>query len=144
VLLPTCIESKLIAVRALVFRTRIRVRIPAFKSVIPALELLYSYDWQVDKCKRDQMGYADEQNVELMRLDSWLSYVGRTDEISGGPHHLLKSTTALIQLLIDYFEVDFQNINLSAEEGGLQDIQGLAANVMDFLTDEGLNEAEQL
>ncbi|OBT53056.1 hypothetical protein VE04_07547 [Pseudogymnoascus sp. 24MN13] len=117
---------------------------PGFKSVIPALELLYSYDWQVDKCKRDQMGYADEQNVQLMRLDSWLSYVGRTDEISGGPHHLLKSTTALIQLLIDDFEVDFQNINLSAEEGGLQDIQGLAANVMDFLTDEGLNEAEQL
>ncbi|KFZ11617.1 hypothetical protein V501_04666 [Pseudogymnoascus sp. VKM F-4519 (FW-2642)] len=89
------------------------------------------------------MDYADEQNVELMRLDSWLSYVGRTEEISGGPHHLLKSITALIQLLIDDFEVDFQNIDLSAE-GGLQDIQGLAVNVTDFLTDEELNEAEQL
>ena len=40
--------------------------------------------------------------------------------------------------------MDFQNIDQSAEEGGLQDIQGLAANVMDFLIDEGLNEAEQL
>ena len=120
------------------------VRIPAFESVIPALELLYSYDWQVEKYIRDQMTYVDEQNVELMRLDAWLSYVGRTDEISTGPHHLLKSTPALIQHLIDEFEIDFQNIDLSAEEGGLQDIQGLAANVMDFLTDEELNEAEQL
>lgn len=40
--------------------------------------------------------------------------------------------------------MDFQNIDLSAEEGGLQDIQGLAANVMDFLIDEGLNDTEQL
>ena len=32
----------------------------------------------------------------------------------------------------------------TATEGGLQDIQGLAANVMDFLTDEELTEAEQL
>lgn len=120
------------------------VRIPAFESVIPALELLYSYGWQVDKLMRDQLEYVDLQNVELMRLDAWLSYVGRTDEISNGPHHLLESTPALVQLLMDEFDVDFQNMDLSAEEGGLQDIQVLAANVMDFLTDEELNESEQL
>ena len=122
------------------------VRIPAFgpTTVVPALELLHSYEWQVDPEVRDQARYGEEQNVELMRLDSWLSYVGRTDEIGQGPNRLLKQTPALVSALIDRFEDDFQNTDLSASAGGLQDIQGLAANVMDFLTDEELTEAEQL
>lgn len=121
------------------------VRIPAFKAtVIPALELLHSYDWQVAPEVRDQIRHNDEFNVELMRLDSWLSYVGRTNEIADGPNKLLRQTPALISLLIAEFELDFQNMDLSASEGGLQDIQGLSANIMDFLTDEGLTEAEQL
>ncbi|KFZ11255.1 hypothetical protein V502_07646 [Pseudogymnoascus sp. VKM F-4520 (FW-2644)] len=110
---------------------------PAYHAISKAIS-------SIDKRMRDQLEYVDLQNVELMRLDAWLSYVGRTDEISNGPHHLLESTPALVQLLMDEFEVDFQNTDLSAEEGGLQDIQVLAANVMDFLTDEELNEAEQL
>ncbi|PQE07251.1 hypothetical protein CJF31_00004971 [Rutstroemia sp. NJR-2017a BVV2] len=119
-------------------------RITSFSSrVIPVLELAHSYDWQVEDSERDQTE-VEEQNVELMRIDSWLSYVGRLDEISEGPHRLLHQTPALVQLLMEEFEGDFQNIDLSAKEGGLQDIQGLAANVMDFLTDEELTEAEQL
>jgi hypothetical protein len=47
-------------------------------------------------------------------------------------------------LIMEEFEIDFQNIDLSAQEGGLQDIQGLVANVMDFLADEELSDAEQL
>ncbi|RFU27763.1 hypothetical protein B7463_g8578, partial [Scytalidium lignicola] len=122
----------------------IGVCIPAFTSVIPALQLLYSYDWQVSSGMHDQMIYVEEQNVELMRIDAWLSYVGRTPEIANGPHNLLTNTPSLIQLIRDEFELDFSNIDLSAEDGGLQDIQDLAVNVMDFLTDEELNEAEQL
>lgn len=49
-----------------------------------------------------------------------------------------------MQLLREEFELDFMNIDLSAKEGGYQDIKGLTENVMDFLTDEELNEAEQL
>jgi len=120
------------------------VRVPTFKSVIPALELLRSYDWQVSSASHSRDDGVEEQNVELMRLDAWLSYVGRTEEIARGPHGLLKQCPALVQLLMEEFELDFQNIDLSAKEGGLQDIQGLAANVMDFLTDEELNEVEQL
>ncbi|CAN9163583.1 unnamed protein product [Alternaria alternata] len=111
--------------------------------VVPVLELAYSYDWQVDDSPRDRTE-VEVQNVELMRIDSWLSYVGRLNEISEGPHRLLHQTPALVYLLMQEFEIDFQNIDLSATEGGLQDIQGLAANVMDFLTDEELTEAEQL
>ncbi|KAJ4229234.1 hypothetical protein NW759_003960 [Fusarium solani] len=120
------------------------VHVPAFQCTIPALELLYSYDWQVSSYLHDQELYCEEQNIELMRIDAWLSYVGRTDMISRGPRDLLNGAPALVQLLQAEFEVDFMNIDLSAKEGGHQDIQGLADNVMDFLTDEELNEAEQL
>ncbi|KAI0872303.1 hypothetical protein GGS24DRAFT_21522 [Hypoxylon argillaceum] len=120
------------------------VRVPCFESVIPALELLYSYEWQVDSNEHDGAENREAQNVELMRLDSWLSYVGRVPEVAEGPHDLLRQTPALVQLLMEDFEIDFQNIDLSAREGGLQDIQGLAENVMDFLTDEELTQPEQL
>jgi hypothetical protein len=92
----------------------------------------------------DQERYCEELNIELMRIDAWLSYVGRTDKISNGPTDLLKGAPALVQLLQADFEVDFMNIDLSAKEGGHQDIQGLTDNVMDFLTDEELDEVEQL
>jgi hypothetical protein len=119
-------------------------RITSFPSrVVPVLELAHSYDWQVNDRPRDRRE-VEKQNVELMRIDSWLSYVGRLEEISEGPHRLLRQTPALVHLLMKEFDIDFQNIDLSAKEGGLQDIQGLAANVMDFLTDEELTEAEQL
>ncbi|EXK35846.1 hypothetical protein FOMG_09045 [Fusarium oxysporum f. sp. melonis 26406] len=120
------------------------VRVPAFQYAVPALELLYSYEWQVSSNLHDQERYCEELNIELMRIDAWLSYVCRTDKIANGPTDLLKGAPALVQLLQTDFEVDFINIDLSAKEGGHQDIQGLADNVMDFLTDEELDEAEQL
>ncbi|PGH19259.1 hypothetical protein AJ80_04124 [Polytolypa hystricis UAMH7299] len=120
------------------------VRIPAFQSVIPALELLYSYEWQVDMNLRNPARYCTQQNVELMRLDSWLSYVGRTHEITHGRSKLLTQMPSLILLMIHDFELDFQHLDLSAREGGLQDIQGVAADLMDFLADEELSDAEQL
>ncbi|KAI1178268.1 hypothetical protein F4777DRAFT_110885 [Nemania sp. FL0916] len=119
-------------------------RVPGFTAAVPVLELLRSYEWQVDSDARDGAEGRDEFNYELMRLDAWLSYVGRLPEIAEGPHDLLRQTPALVQLLIEDFEIDFQNIDLSAREGGLQDIQGLAGNVMDFLTDEELTQPEQL
>ncbi|KAF5648558.1 hypothetical protein F52700_874 [Fusarium sp. NRRL 52700] len=120
------------------------VRVPAFKYTVPALELLYSYEWQVSSYLHDQERHCEDLNIELMRIDAWLSYVGRTERIANGPTDLLKGAPALVQLLQADFEVDFMNIDLSAKEGGHQDIQGLADNVMDFLTDEELDEAEQL
>lgn len=120
------------------------VHVSAFQTPIPALELLISYDWQVSMDLHNQETYCESLNVELMRIDSWLSYVGRTYEISHGPKQLLKEAPGYVQLLREEFELDFMNIDLSAKEGGYQDIKGLTENVMDFLTDEELNEAEQL
>ncbi|KAI0483459.1 hypothetical protein F4859DRAFT_399733 [Xylaria cf. heliscus] len=120
------------------------VRVKCFETMVPALELLHSYAWQVDSNLHERSENGEELNVELVRIDSWLSYVGRLPEITEGPHDLLRQTPALVHLLMDEFEIDFQNIDLSASEGGLQDIQGLTANVMDFLTDEELTQPEQL
>lgn len=121
------------------------VLVPAFGSVpIPALELLYSYEWQVDSNTRDAKSHAEELNVELMRLDSWLSYVGRMEEIADGPKRMLKRTPGLIAVLMEEFEHDFQYIDLSTMEGGLQAIQNQCAIVMDWMMDEDLTEQEQL
>jgi len=48
---------------------------------------------------RDQLG-LEEQNVELMRIDSWLFFVGRLDAIDKGPSRLLSQTPALIFLIM--------------------------------------------
>ncbi|KAI0414740.1 hypothetical protein F5X98DRAFT_239200 [Xylaria grammica] len=120
------------------------VHIPHFAGLVPVLDLMYSYDWQVDSNQRDHTESIEDQNVEVMLLDAWLSYTGRLREIAEGPHDLLSQAPALVQLLMEEFEIDFQNIDLSAHEGGLQDIQGLKDNVMDFLTDEELTQPEQL
>ncbi|PQE04953.1 hypothetical protein CJF30_00004723 [Rutstroemia sp. NJR-2017a BBW] len=81
-------------------------RITSFSSrVMPVLELAHSYDWQVEDSERDQTE-VEERNVELMRIDSWFSYVGRLDEISEGPRRLLHQTPALVQLLMEEFEGD--------------------------------------
>lgn len=117
------------------------VRVPAFQYTVPALELLHSYEWQVSSYLHDQERYCEDLNIELMRIDAWLSYVGRTERIANGPIDLLKGAPALVRLLQADFEVDFMNIDLSAKEGGHQDIQGLADNAMDFLADEELDEA---
>ncbi|KAG9252138.1 uncharacterized protein F5Z01DRAFT_251305 [Emericellopsis atlantica] len=123
--------------------TYIGVNIPVLEGVVPALQLLHSYEWQVSTTRNNEDN-VEESNVELMRIDAWLSYVGRTDQIANGPRRLLKQTPALIALLVEEHELDFQNMDLSAEEGGWQDIADAAADLMDTLVEEELNEAEQL
>lgn len=115
----------------------------AFKYPIPTVDLLYSYDWQVDDAMWDEE-HNNDLTLELVRLDAWLSYVGRMDEIVNGRHRLLEQTPAMVAMLLDEFQLDFMIFEQSATDGGLQEIQALTANVMDFLQDEELSEAEQL
>ena len=51
---------------------------------------------------------------------------------------------ALVQFLVDEFEVDFEYIDRLAHDGGLQLIQEMKHNLMDVLNDERLPEAEQV
>jgi hypothetical protein len=111
--------------------------------VVPVLELAHSYNRQVARGPRD-VAEVEVQTIELMRIDSWLSYVGRLDGISNGPNRLLRQTPALVDLIMQEFESDLGNLDRPATEGGTQEIQSVAANLMDFLMDEELTEAEQL
>jgi hypothetical protein len=114
-------------------------RITSFSSrVIPVLELAHSYDWQVDDGERDQTE-VEEQNVELTRIAA--GFLRSTD---WKRYSRARTVFCIRRPRSSNFERDVQNIDLSAREGGLQDIHGPAANVMDFLTDEELIEAGQL
>lgn len=121
------------------------VYVPAFGDTpIPVLELLFSHSWQVSSSLPNMNRDGEELNTELMRLDSWLSWVGRLPMVADGPKQLLKSAPTFVHLLMLEFETDFQLLDLSAHEGGLQDIQKVAANIMDWLLDEDLTDAEQV
>lgn len=79
-----------------------------------------------------------------MLLDSWLSICGRTPEIVNGRTDLLSVTPSLVERIMDRYLDDFADMELSANEGGWQMIQEVAANLLDELSDEKLSEAEQI
>lgn len=118
------------------------VHIPAFEAPIPVVTLYGSYQFQVQRGGRtDPMDHRPSV-TELINIDSWLSICGRTKEITEGPNALLRQIPAMVQLIVAEFELDFTNLQESADQGGLEDIQGLAANLLDFLADEELTDAE--
>ncbi|KAF1815781.1 hypothetical protein P152DRAFT_446800 [Eremomyces bilateralis CBS 781.70] len=118
--------------------------VSAFANPVPVLELLWSYEWQIADI------YLWDHplrllNAEIVRIDAWLSYVGRLPEIIDGKGQLLDNVPALVQLLSEEFEQDFITLDQSAEGDGYQDIQSLVGNVLDFfIEDENLSEPEQL
>jgi hypothetical protein len=120
------------------------VKIDVFKEMVPAIELFQSYDYQVKRNRRVDTQSCQDELLELMRLDAWLSICGRTDEIFHRRNDLIKRTAAMVQLVMVEFEYDFLNLDESDQEGGMQVNQALAASVMDFLLDEELAGAEQL
>jgi len=120
------------------------VKFDVFKDEVPAIELLHSYEHQVQRFRPSNQSTCEEQLVELMRLDAWLSLCGRTDEITNGRNELLKQTPAMVQLLLGEFSYDFLNLELTDLGGGAQANRALADNVLDFLLDEELSGAEQL
>lgn len=120
------------------------VTFEAFDQKLPPLQLLHCYDYQVDRYPRiDDISILNRQ-LELMAVDSWLSIVGRTPEITDGPANLLRTAPALIEMLMQDFGWSFEGLDFYANEGGLQVIQNIAGDVMDALGDESLTEAEQL
>jgi hypothetical protein len=119
-------------------------QINAFKLPVPTLDLLYSYEWQVDASACDDDIRTNDLTLEIVRLDAWLSYVGRMPEITNSRHNLLVKTPVMVKMIYDDLGSDFISMEETASEGGLQDIQLIAAVLIDFLTLEQLAEAEQL
>lgn len=116
----------------------------AFVNQIPAVELLDSYSHQAKSCTQKSQAACERRIVELMHLDSWLSIVGRMGEIRSGRTDLLRQTPALVQALMNEFDLDFQDADLSSQDGGAQTNQEIAATVKDYLVELELDEAEVL
>ena len=121
-----------------------QVKVPAFAQKIPPLELHYSYEHQVSDSWVKDAKSSRARTAELMAIDSWLSICGRTPEIVTGRGNLLRKTPALVQFVMDEYGDDFEELQLSATEGGLQVVQNVTGNIMDTLEDQRLSEAEQI
>ena len=122
----------------------IGAKLPGFARPIARIELFQDYSFQSNQSPLRGDLWDQIRLAELMMLDSWLSICGRAPEIVDGKSSLLRNMPALIEHVMLEFYEDFKSIDRSANEGGFQLIQDVARDLMDFLADEGLSQAEQL
>ncbi len=116
----------------------------AFENPIPVVELLISGQHQADYTTQKSQAACESRIVELMRLDAWLSLVGRTAEISTGDGRLLTQTPALIQQMIVHFQWRFFDADLSSELERNGVYKKLGRAVVAWLRYNNLGEAEML
>lgn len=116
----------------------------AFERAIAPIELLYSYDYQVDRSPLHTAESVTESIAELVGLDSWLSMAGRLPEIMGGRSDLLRTLPTLIQRIMTDFRLEFESLDRTSNNGGLQIIQTIAEALLLTLHEQNLTEAEQL
>lgn len=100
------------------------VQFAGFPWFLPPIELLHSYDHQVRRGLRHQHQQPSaivDELAELMGLDTWLSFCGRTAPISDGPSNLLRTLPALAQRILSDFEYEFANLDrTTSTDGGFQ------------------------
>lgn len=120
------------------------ISLPYFAHPIPVIELFGTEADQVSLSKSRSQQACIRNIVELMRLDSWLSIVGRAADIMSGRSNLLRQTPALVQIIISEFEIDFLETEFSSQEGGYQVNKETALNILDYMTDKGLKQCEAL
>ncbi|SPO02378.1 uncharacterized protein DNG_05051 [Cephalotrichum gorgonifer] len=116
---------------------------PAFAQPIPAVDLLGSYEDQVDRILSSPSHESCERRViELMRLDAWLSLVGRMPEIRDGPARLLEQTPALVARMISQYNERFHD--LMSESLRVEEYGKLGGAALLWLEDKRLSAAESL
>jgi len=113
-----------------------------FSRHIPAVPLLDSLWHQVNNVEQKAKRDCERRILELMRLDAWLSIVGRTPEISKGHGNLLELAAAYVQQLMDEFEQDFLDVHLGGDDEGVEMNHAVWENIVDFLEDYRLTDAE--
>ena len=111
---------------------------------VPPIELLYSYNHQVDRAYYKSTLRVKESLGELVGLDSWLSFCSRLPEISNGPCNLLRVLPSLIQRTMTEFDFEFSSLDRTSRDGGLEIIQTIADSLLQSLRDQNLSAAEQL
>jgi hypothetical protein len=115
-----------------------------FRHRLPPIELLHSYDDQVNRHPDDNDETIIKKQAELVGLDSWLSLAGRTPEILTGERDLIRITPVLVSRLILAGEADFKALNRTAHEGGFQEIQELADSIVRVLRNNEFSKPEIL
>ena len=119
-----------------------------FPNHLPPIELLHSYDSQVRRGVRHQqepLSIIIDDMAELMGLDTWLSFCGRTPPIQDGPSNLLRTLPALAQRILSDFEFEFANLDrTTSTDGGFELIQTVAESLIDALAEQNLSEPERL
>ena len=120
------------------------VTFATFTHLLPPIELLESYEYQVNRTFLQDKETILNSIAELMGLDSWLSLSGRLPEIYSGPSNLLRMLPTLMQQIMTDFEYEFSNLDRSFNDGGFQIIQSIADSLKQALMDQELSESEQL
>lgn len=117
-----------------------------FAGRIPAVSLLDSYTHQVNDVGKRSKAHCKRRFVELMRLDAWLSIVGRMDEIRLGRNDLREYTPAIVQGLINHFGRDFEYLYASSKNYklGRKITRLLARELMSFVESRRSSEVEAL
>lgn len=116
----------------------------AFKSATAPLEILGSYEFQVDRNYYARTQTVLDSTAELMGLDSWLSICGRVPEIAKGPSRLLQSLPTLIQQIMMDFDLEFSSVDRTSRDGASRIIKTIAGSLLQYLNEQGLSKAEQL
>ncbi|KAL8786097.1 MAG: hypothetical protein Q9213_002960 [Squamulea squamosa] len=116
----------------------------AFKSLIAPLELLQSYDYQVNRNFSSSAQAIIDATAEIMGLDSWLSISGRQSEIFDGPSSLLRTLPTLIQQIATDFHLEFTSVDRTSKDGGSRIIETISESFLGYLKEQQLSDAEQL
>ena len=111
---------------------------------VPPIELLYSYNYQVDRAYYQSTLHVKDSLSELVGLDSWLSICSRLPEISDGPSNLLRVLPSLIHRTMTEFNLEFSSLDRTSRDGGLRIIQTIADSLLQSFGDQNLSTAEQL
>ncbi|KAL8898330.1 MAG: hypothetical protein Q9207_006757 [Kuettlingeria erythrocarpa] len=120
------------------------LKIDAFEATIAPLQLLGSYDSQVDKAYYHSTSVVIASLAELMSLDSWLSICGRTSDIINGPSRLLQSLPTLIQRIMEDFDLEFSSVDRASKNGGSRIIKTISGSLLQFLMEQHLSKTERL
>lgn len=115
-----------------------------FADPIPAIDLLGSHAHQVDKVLSKSQVACEFRLVELMRLDAWLSMVGRRDEIRRGASNLLDKTPLLVEDLITEFETRLLDAALVDKQAQPQMYEVIGAQMVNSLHLSFYGKAESL
>ncbi|KAL8987602.1 MAG: hypothetical protein Q9169_008680, partial [Polycauliona sp. 2 TL-2023] len=116
----------------------------SFTSPLPPLELLTSYEHQVDRNFSSTAQAVIDSTAEIMGFDTWLSISGRQPEIIDGSSGLLRTMPTLIQQIMMDFHLEFTTLDRTSKDGGSRIINTISESLVGYLKEQGLSDAEQL